>query len=383
MKICVATGTRAEYGLLKPLLDKIKGNKDFILEILVTGAHLSAEFGFTYRQIAEDGFIDTALVDMLMSSDSASGIVKSMGIGLIGYAEALERIKPDLIIILGDRYEMLAVATASLILKIPIAHIHGGEITEGAYDDSIRHAITKMSSLHFASTDSYRNRIIQLGENPDYVYNVGAIGLDNIQDLNLLDKKELESELGVRFRRYNYLITFHPETLSEVSSNEQFQKLLDALDSELDTLLIFTKANADTDGRVINKMIEKYVQLNSNKAVAFSSMGQLRYLSTMKIATAVVGNSSSGIIEAPSFNTPTLNIGDRQKGRIQADSVINVKCEVEDIRQALETIKIAPLKTVKNPYGSGGTAKRIMQIITGIKCKNLLPKTFFNLPINV
>lgn len=383
MKICLATGTRAEYGLLKPLIDKIKADDSFELQLLATGAHLSPEFGLTYNQIESDGYQTLEKVEMLLSSDTATGIVKSMGLGMVGYADSFERLKPDLLIILGDRYEMLAVASAAIIFKIPIAHLHGGEITEGAYDDAIRHAITKMSNLHFTSTEEYRRRVIQMGEHPKTVFNVGAIGLDNIKTLPLLSASELEQQLNLKFAKYTYLITFHPETLSDLSVEFQFQELLNSLDKEEDSFFIFTKANADTNGRIINKMIDLYVAKHTNKSVAFTSMGQLRYLSAMKHCTAVVGNSSSGIIEASSFQKPVINIGDRQKGRIQAELVYNAKANAEEINKAFEQIKnIHANYEIKNPYGVGDTSERIIKVIRNIS-KIDAQKSFFNLTYNV
>jgi UDP-hydrolysing UDP-N-acetyl-D-glucosamine 2-epimerase len=336
MKICVATGTRAEYGLLKPLIDQINIESDWQLQLLVTGAHLSPEFGLTYHQIEEDGFKIDAKTDMLLSSDTAGGIVKSMGLGMIGYADVFKNLQPDLLIILGDRFEMLAIASAALIFKIPIAHLHGGEITEGAYDDAIRHAITKMSHLHFTSTASYRSRVIQMGENPEHIFNVGAIGLDNIASLKLLTKTEVEKNLGIIFLKYNYQVTFHPATLGNVSSADQFQELLNAIDLQQESFFLFTKANADTDGRVINRMIDQYVVEHSHKAAAFTSLGTLRFLSVVKVCDAIVGNSSSGIIEAPSLGVPTINIGQRQKGRIQAQSIINCEVSASEITTAFK-----------------------------------------------
>lgn len=380
MKICVATGTRAEYGLLKPLLDQIKSDQDLELQLLVTGAHLSPEFGLTYQQILTDDYEVVEKVEMLLSSDSATGIVKSMGLGMIGYADAFEKLKPDLLVILGDRYEMLAVASAALIFKIPIAHLHGGELTEGAYDDAIRHAITKMSSLHFTSTEEYKNRVIQMGEQPANVHNVGAIGLDNIKMLALLSQTELEEQLNIRFLKYNYLITFHPETLSDLSVEVQFMELLNALDAQKDSFFIFTKANADTNGRVINKMIDDYVVRHPKKSIAFVSMGQLRYLSAMKHCTAVVGNSSSGIIEAPLFHKPAINIGNRQKGRIQATSIINSESDAASIKEAFSILtNFKKSEKIKSPYGEGNTSGDILSVIKDVKIKNLMPKTFFNL----
>jgi GDP/UDP-N,N'-diacetylbacillosamine 2-epimerase (hydrolysing) len=383
MKICVVTGTRAEYGLLKPLIDKIKTDNTFELQLLVTGAHLSPEFGLTYSQIESDGYKILERVEMLLSSDTAAGIVKSMGLGMIGYADVFNRLKPDLLVILGDRYEMLAIASAALIFKIPIAHLHGGEITEGAYDDAIRHAITKMSYLHFTSTEEYRKRVIQMGEQPDRVFNVGAIGLDNIKTLPLFSLKELEEQLDIKFLKYTYLITFHPETLSDLSVELQFQELLNSLDNEEDSFFIFTKANADTNGRIINKMIDLYVATNTNKSVAFTSMGQLCYLSAMKHCTAVVGNSSSGIIEASSFQKPVINIGDRQKGRIQAELVYNVKVSAGEISKAFQQIKsIHSNHEIKNPYGDGNTSEKMLKVLKNLS-KIDAQKSFFNLTNNV
>jgi GDP/UDP-N,N'-diacetylbacillosamine 2-epimerase (hydrolysing) len=383
MKICVVTGTRAEYGLLKPLIDKIKTDDTFELQIVVTGAHLSPEFGLTYQYIETDGYKNLEKVEMLLSSDTSIGIVKSMGLGMIGYADVFNRLKPDLLVILGDRYEMLAVASAALIFKIPIAHLHGGEITEGAYDDAIRHAITKMSNLHFTSTEEYRKRVIQMGEQPDTVFNVGAIGLDNIKTLPLLSLPKLEEQLDIKFLKYTYLITFHPETLSDLSVELQFQELLNSLDKEEDSFFIFTKANADTNGRIINKMIDLYVAKHTNKSVAFTSMGQLRYLSAMKHCTAVVGNSSSGIIEASSFQKPVINIGDRQKGRIQAELVYNLKANAGEISKAFQQIKSTHSNNeIKNPYGVGDTSERIIKVIKNIS-KIDAQKYFFNLTNNV
>lgn len=380
MKICIATGTRAEYGLLKPLIDKIKADRGFELQLLVTGAHLSPEFGLTYELIKADDYSYLEKVEMLLSSDTATGIVKSMGLGMIGYADVFERLRPDLLIILGDRYEMLAVASSALIFKIPIAHLHGGELTEGAYDDAIRHAITKMSSLHFTSTEEYRNRVIQLGEQPENVYNVGAIGLDNISSLPLLYLGQLEQQLNIKFLKYNYLITFHPETLGLESVESQFKELLDALDTQTDSFFIFTKANADTDGRIINKMIDEYVGKNPQTSVAYTSMGQLRYLSAMSHCTGVVGNSSSGIIEASSFNKPVINIGNRQKGRTQAKFVFNVQSHAGEITQAFRELKNCKLNDkIKNPYSNGNTSTKIMEVFKNINLQTLAHKSFYNI----
>lgn len=369
-KICVTTATRAEYGLLRPLIKALNEKAEFQLQLLVTGAHLSPEFGLTREFIFKDGFGIDEEVEMLLSSDTAIGISKSMGLGLIGYAEAFNRLKPDAVVILGDRYEMLAMASAAMISKIPIIHLHGGEITEGAYDDAIRHAISKLSYLHFTSTEEYKNRVIQLGEHPNRVFNVGAIGLDNIETLKLLNKEELENDLKVTFKKYNYQITFHPETLSNLSSEEQFENLLKALDKEEDSFFVFTKANADTDGRIINRLIDEYVVSNQEKAIAFHSLGALRFLSLVKTCDAIIGNSSSGILEAPSLHTATINIGNRQKGRIQAASIINCDNQVDSISEAIQRIKETSFKEslqeIVNPYYKGGTVDKIIQILENI-----------------
>lgn len=382
-KICIATGTRAEYGLLKPLIEKISAESEFRLQLLVTGAHLSSEFGLTYKQIEADGYNIDAKVEMLLSSDTATGITKSMGLGMIGFADAFKKLSPDLLVILGDRYEMLAMASVALIYKIPIVHIHGGEITEGAYDDAIRHSITKMSALHFTSTEAYRLRVIQLGEHPERVFNVGAIGLDNFKSIKLLSKEEIEQQLNISFNKYNYLVGFHPETLSNQSVEVQFNKLLKAIDSQKDSFFVFTKANADTNGRIINKMMEEYVVNNAEKSALFASLGTLRYLSVMKIVDALVGNSSSGILEAPFAKTATINIGDRQKGRILTDSIINCPVDEKEIEKAFETIKRPEFKSIVNktinPYGNGNASEQIMDVLKRTDFSTLQTKSFYNI----
>ncbi len=381
-KICIFTGTRAEYGLLKPLMEEIKKDPDLELQIVASGMHLSPEFGLTYKEIEKDGFTINEKVEMLLSSDSPVGISKSVGLGVIGFTDALGRLKPDITVVLGDRFEALAFAIASYILRIPIAHLYGGEATFGALDEGFRHSITKLAYLHFTSTEAYRKRVIQLGEHPSRVFNVGALGIDNIKKMKLLSKEEVEKRIGRKFKKRNLLITYHPTTLEKNKTEEQFRELLKALDELEDTLLIFTKANADTEGRIINYLIDEYVRKNPHKAVAFTSMGQLLYLSTMKYVDAVVGNSSSGIIEAPSFKIGTINIGDRQKGRIKAESVIDCKPTYEDIKRALKILYSSSfkekLKRVKNPYGDGNTAPRIKKIL---KKWNLtdIKKEFFDI----
>lgn len=386
-KICVFTGNRAEYGLLKPLLLKLKKDKNFDLQLVVTGAHLSHEFGLTYKDIEADNFIIDEKVEILISSDTPSAITKTMGVALISFSHTIEKLKPDLVIILGDRYEALAFAIASHIFRIPIAHIHGGEITYGAIDDAFRHSITKLSLLHFTSTEEYRQNIIQMGENPNFVFNVGAIGLDNFKEIKLLKKKQVEFKISKKFKKNNFLITFHPVTLDNNQSSEQFKNILMALDKFEDTLLIFTKANADTHGRIINKMIDEYVSQNAHKAVAFNNMGQRLYLSTMQYVDVVIGNSSSGIIEAPSLKVPTVNIGDRQSGRIKAKSIIDTDYNADNIYLAIKTAISKDFKNlcknIINPYGSGDTSSKIMNVLKSIDIQNLsLKKTFYNANLN-
>lgn len=381
--ICVLTATRAEYGLLKPLMDLINKSESLNLQLLVTGTHLSPEFGLTYRGIVEDGFHIDEKVEMLLSSDTSTGIVKSMGLGMIAFADSFERLNPDAVIILGDRYEMLAAASAASVFKIPIVHLHGGEITEGAYDDAFRHAITKLSHLHFASTEDHRERVIQMGENPKSVFNVGAIGLDNILGLDLLKREELEAALGIQFKKYNYQVTFHPETLSDISSAEQFEILLRAIEEQKDSTFVFTKSNADTDGRIINIMIDAFVKKHPENAYAFTSLGSLRFLSLLKQCDAIVGNSSSGIIEAPSLQVATINIGNRQKGRTQADSVVNCDIDFQQINKAFLKIQNADfkkiLKDLKNPYGDGCTAQRILNVLENTSWQDIKIKRFYNI----
>jgi GDP/UDP-N,N'-diacetylbacillosamine 2-epimerase (hydrolysing) len=366
-KICVITGTRAEFGLLRPLLKRINDDNEMELKLIVTGMHLSPEFGLTYKEIEQEGFKIEEKIEILLSSDSEVAISKAMGLAMISFSECFARIQPDMIIVLGDRYEIFSAVSTASIARIPISHIHGGEITEGAFDDAFRHAITKMSYLHFTSTESYRKRVIQLGENPNRVFNVGAIGIESIKNLKLLTLKELEESINFKFGPRTALITFHPVTLENKTSKIQFQVLLDALNKIQNLKLIFTKANSDTNGRIINTMIDEYVEKNSDKAIGFTSLGQLRYLSAIKYVDMVIGNSSSGIIEAPAFKVPTINIGDRQKGRLQPASVLNCNPAEEEI---IRVINIALSKEFKNkiqnaksPYGEGTVSEKIISEI--------------------
>ncbi len=382
-KICVVTGSRAEYGLLYWLMKEIQDDSALELQVIVTGMHLSPEFGLTWKQVERDGFIIHRKVEMLLSSDTPVGISKSIGLGVIGFADALECLQPDVLVVLGDRFEIFAACQAAMTHRIPIAHIHGGEITEGAVDDAIRHAITKMSHLHFTATESYRQRVIQLGEQPQRVFNAGAPGLDNIFRLQLLDKPQLEQAIGFKLGKRNLLVTFHPVTLENATAASQFGNLLKALDCFDDSHIIFTLPNADADGRVIIGMIEQYRQRFPERIASFVSLGSLRYLSALKYMDAVVGNSSSGLIEAPAFKIGTINIGDRQKGRLCADSVIHCEPEVDAIVQAFNRLFSEKfqesLKTVENPYGNSGASAKIKELLKSQSLDGLLKKSFYDL----
>jgi len=384
-KICVITGSRAEYGLLSGLMAAIKYDNTLQLQIIATNMHLSPEFGYTYREIEQDGFVIDKKVEMLLSSDSSNGITKSVGLATIGFADAYDDLKPDLIVVLGDRYEILSAVTAALFYKIPVAHLHGGEITEGAYDDAIRHAITKMSHLHFTSTESYRNRVIQLGESPERVFNVGAIGVENIDKIKLLSKSELEDSLGFKFGNKSLLVTFHPVTLEHETANEECENLLFAL-SELENFnIIFTLPNSDTDGRIIMKLIKDFVSLHNDRSIAFTSLGKVRYLSALQYVTAVIGNSSSGIIEAPSFGIPSLNIGDRQKGRIAAESVIHCETSKNEIKTGIESVLSEKVRTLAkktvNPYHKENTTANILKVIKNFPLNKIIQKSFYNIEL--
>ena len=366
-KICVITGTRAEFGLLRPLIELIANDKELQLQLIATGMHLSPEFGYTLNEIIDAGFVVDKKVECLLSSDSSVGISKTIALAVSGFADALAELTPDLVVVLGDRTEILGAVIATAMANISIAHLHGGETTEGAYDEAIRHSITKFSHLHFTSTEAYRKRVIQLGEQPEMVFNVGAIGLDAVKKLKLLNKEEFENSIGFKLKKRNVLITYHPVTLEKEAPIQTFENILQALEELSETGLIFTHANSDKNGRVINKMITEYVNNHKDKAVEFKSLGQLRYLSALQFVDFVIGNSSSGILEVPAFHIPTINIGDRQKGRICNESVINSNNSLEDIKKS---ITFALYKTFREKiqqqellYGNGTAAKKILQII--------------------
>ena len=384
-KICVYTSSRAECGLLRSVMQEIQAAETLQLQILASGMHLSPEFGMTIQEIRADGFEPDETVEILLSSDTPAAICKSMGLAMIGYGEAIERLHPDMVLLLGDRFETFCMAAAAQVCRVPLAHIHGGETTEGAIDEAFRHSITKMSHLHFASCEAYRQRIIQLGEAPDRVFNVGALGVENIRRILLMERSELAEAIGFNLETPYFLVTFHPVTLEKDTAEGQFQALLDALDAFPEFNVIFTRANADTEGRVINRLIDEYAEKRPERCLAVTSLGVHKYLSAMKYATAVIGNSSSGIIEAPSFALPVVNIGDRQKGRIMAINVIDVPfCMQANIEEAIRKANSLEfkdsLKRLINPYGDGNASSKILKTLKKIPLSNIIQKKFHDIP---
>jgi GDP/UDP-N,N'-diacetylbacillosamine 2-epimerase (hydrolysing) len=382
-KVCVITGTRAEYGLLYWLIQGIKDDPELELQIVVTGMHLSPEFGLTFREIEEDGFRIDKKVEMLLSSDSTSSIAKSTGLGMIGFADAFNELQPDIVLIIGDRFEVFAAAYSAFIARIPIGHIHGGETTEGAFDEAVRHSITKMAWWHFVAAEEYKARVIQLGENPERVHLVGGMGVDTITRTDLLGKEDLEGRFGFKFGSKNLMVTFHPVTLENNTSSKQFEELLNALGTLKDTHFIFTLPNADTDGRVISRMIKGFVKENPGNSIASTSMGRVNYLSSLQFVDAVVGNSSSGLTEAPTMRIGTINIGDRQKGRLKADSVIDCEPAMESIVKAFHKLYSdkfqEALKKVKNPYGEGDASGQIIRVLRTYQLPEEPKKVFYDL----
>ncbi len=378
-KICVVTGTRAEYGLLSNIMLEIKKSEKLILQTIVTGAHLSEDFGLTYKEIEKDGFRIDEKINILTKNNIPVNTATSLGLAVIGFSTAFEKLQPDLILVLGDRYEILAAAETALVMQIPVAHISGGEITEGAIDDSIRHAITKLSAIHFPANEEYRHRIIQLGENPKYVFNVGDPGVENIHKLNYLTKEELEEFFGYKLEN-TFLTTFHPVT-TEKSSIQQLENLFAALDRFPKHLVIFTKANADNEGREINELIDAYAEKNKERVFVYDSLGKIRYLSTLKYSVAVVGNSSSGIVEAPVLGIPTVNIGNRQKGRVQANTIINCDATEESIYRALQQAvlyKQDSSREIDLKYNGMNTSTDIIHVLENLEFKDLVIKKFFD-----
>lgn len=385
-KIGVVTGTRAEYGLLYWIIREIHEDPELELQLIVTGSHLSPEFGLTIRGIEKDNFPIAEKVEMLLSSDAETAIAISMGLGIIGFAKAYERIKPDIIVVLGDRYEILSAVATAVPFRIPVAHIHGGEITMGAMDELFRHAITKMSHIHFTATEEYRKRVIQMGESPENVFCFGAPGLDNVHKLNLISRDKLSNELGLPQDKEIGVVTYHPVTLEKNTAESQISEILEALINFKDIYWVFTLPNADTEGRVIAKKIKECVSKYPEKGKCFDSLGQLRYLSLLKNASLMVGNSSSGLIEAPHFELPVVNIGGRQVGRVRGSNVIDVpKCQKDNIVDSIRTA-ISPhfresFKGMKNPYGEGNASKKIMRKLKTLSLDDrFLKKRFCNLP---
>ena len=380
-KVCIVTGSRAEYGILRRLMSAIHECPELKLQVIATNQHLSKLQGETYKEIESDGFTIDYKVYMAddEAPDNANTTAKSISRGVAGFADAFDALQPDLLIILGDRYEMLAVASTALIYKIPIAHLHGGEITEGAFDDAIRHAITKMSHLHFTSTEAYRKRVIQLGEQPDRVFYVGAMGVENVLKDDFLSKEEIEQSLNFQITDKCFLCTYHPVTLSSMSSETQVLNLLKALDNFKDYHIIFTYSNSDTSSQIIIRRIQEYVAKNLDRCMFIPSLGQRRYFSALRYITAVIGNSSSGIIEVPSFGIPTLDIGDRQKGRIAAESVIHCGYSAKKIEEGLHKVISYTSKQIYNPYYKMGTCQTILDVIKSYPLDNLVQKRFYDI----
>ncbi|VAW63369.1 UDP-N,N'-diacetylbacillosamine 2-epimerase (hydrolyzing) [hydrothermal vent metagenome] len=378
-KICVVTGSRAEYGLLYWLIKEIDSDAALELQLVVTGMHLSPEYGLTYKEIEKDFKIDKK-IEILLSSDTPVGVSKAMGLAQISFAETYNDIKPDIVVILGDRYEIFSAVSAAMISRIPIAHLSGGELTLGAIDDSIRHSITKMSHLHFVSTEEYRRRVIQLGESPDRVFNFGEAGLDNIYKLNLLSREEFEKSIDWELNKKNFLFTYHPTTLDDIDTIKfDIKNILDFFSTLVDTSIILTKANADCGGKVINSILDEYSKKHKNTRL-FTSLGQLRYLSALQYVDAVIGNTSSGLVEAPGFKTAAINVGDRQKGRVKPESVIDCRANKNDLDMAIKKLYSEDfqkdLKNTINPYGEGGASIKTKDVLKNIDLSGLIYKYF-------
>lgn len=381
-KICVVTGSRAEYGLLRWVMEGIRQSPELMLQIIATGMHLSPEFGLTYREIEQDGFQIDRKIEMLLSADTPSAIAKSMGLGMISFSDAFEELKPDILLVLGDRFEVFSAVSAAMVACIPVAHLHGGESTEGLIDEAIRHAITKMAHLHFVAADPYRQRVIQLGEEPTRVFLVGGLGVDNIRRLALLDKASLEEQLNFKFLKRNLLITFHPVTLENDTAYMQLTELLMALATLKNIGLIFTMPNADARGRKLFSLIEEFVSACEN-ACAYTSLGSFRYLSCLQYVDGIVGNSSSGLMEMPTFRKGTINIGERQRGRLKAESIIDCLPDRSSIASAIDILYSINFQNIllktHNPYGDGGASDRIVDILKSIALDSIIKKTFCNL----
>ena len=381
-KLCVVTGTRAEYGLLKHLIGEISIDDEFDLILLVTGSHLSVKHGLTFKEIEEDGFDISRKIDIGIDGDTAEDVAISTASAIKGFSEAYKELRPDLLVLLGDRYELLGAAIPAMYFQIPVAHIHGGEVTAGAMDEGIRHSLTKLSHLHFVANEVYRNRVIQLGENPQYVFNVGGLGVDAIKRINLLRKCQLEHSLGFKFKEKNLIVTFHPVTLEKTDSSFQMIELLKALSRRSDTHIIFTMPNADPNNLILTDLVNDFASEHSNVSL-FTSLGQLKYFSVVAQVDAVIGNSSSGLLEVPSFKKATVNIGDRQEGRLKATSVIDCEPNCASISRAIDTVYMDSfqkvLSSTVNPYGTGGSVEMIMRVLRDVSLENLIKKKFYDL----
>ncbi len=366
VKICVITATRAEFGLIKPVIQKLVEVPEFAVKIVATGMHLSPEFGLTYKEIEECGFTVDRKIEMQLSSDSTVAVAKTMGLAMISFSDYFSEEKPDYVMISGDRYEAMAVATTAMVMRIPIIHLFGGETTEGAIDECIRHSISKMSYLHFVTTEAYRKRVVQLGENPDRVFVVGGTGSENVREQKLLTKDELEKQLKFSLKDKYVVVTLHSVTLENNTADDQVKELLLACDKHPELKYVFTKANSDAGGRIINLALEEYCKTHENARV-YESLGYIRYLSAVKYCTFVLGNSSSGIMEVPSLGVPTVDIGDRERGRIRAKSVINCAPDHKSIISAMDKALTKEFsefcKTVDNPYAAKQTSSEIVRII--------------------
>jgi len=362
-KICVITGSRAEYGQLLWVLKGLENDNEIDLQLVVTGMHLSHEFGYTCNEIINDGFKITRKVEVILSSDSPSAISKSMGLSMISFSDVFDSLKPDLCLVLGDRFEIFSAVSSAHVFGIPIAHIAGGEITSGVIDDGFRHSISKMSNLHFTANISYSNRLIKMGEDKSSVFTTGMPGLDSVFKTNLLTKEQFEKSINFKLSENTFLITYHPLSLGNNDEKHNFQQILKALENFKDSKFIFTFPNSDTYGRVIINLINEFVKNNSNNSIAFKSLGHLRYLSALKHVNLVLGNSSSGITEAPCFNTPTVNLGERQNGRLKAESIIDCDIVSLEIIKAIDVSLRRNTTSVINPYGKAGASDKIVDII--------------------
>lgn len=380
-KICVITGNRSDYGPLSPLIARLHADADIELQIIAMGAHLSPEFGYTIQEILDDGYAINKKIEIVLSSDSKVGIAKSMGLVQLSIGEAFDELKPDIIVVIGDRFEILAAVSSALVFNIPVAHFSGGEITEGAIDDSIRHAITKMSHIHFTAIEDYRQRVIQLGENPQSVFTVGELGLDKINSIELLSREELEENLGIQFKTRNILLAYHPVTIEE-ESGKKFAEILAAIETLKDTFTLITYPNADAGGREIIKMIDDFVESHKDSCRSFKSLGHKRFLSAIQAVDVVMGNSSAGIVEVPSFCKATINLGNRQEGRIQASSTINCAENKNEILEALNIVYSgdfqSTLEFVVNPYGEGNTSEKALEILKRVDLSSIIKKKFFD-----